>query len=365
MPASSISRSSRSVSNGARDPSRTCIASSTVRPPLRSAGRPRSRQRASAARPAVQRQVTMRRASPTITAMTRLAALLSCASLPPRLRPRAGFVRAARAEALAPARLAGAGRSPRRHPGAARLRRRGRPHLRGRRPRLVRPRHRRLRPRPARLRRQRRAATTGPAPTRSSATRSRCPAGSAPATRACRSSSSATPWAAASRSPRPPHGLDADALVLAGPAIAGGDALNPLYRTAARLAAAAAPERRWTGEGLIAIRPTDNPAAHRPRRRRPPPLRRPHEPRALRPRPAHGPRRRRRARASSTPTLVLMGAHDEVLRPAPGRARSPSASPAAPASSSTPTAGTGCSATSRPPRVWQDVGDFVLSAAQP
>ena len=54
------------------------------------------------------------------------------------------------------------------------------------------------------------------------------------------------------------QGLDADALVLAGPAIAGGEALNALYRTAARIAAAAAPERRWTGRGVIDIRPTDN-----------------------------------------------------------------------------------------------------------
>ena len=56
-------------------------------------------------------------------------------------------------------------------------------------------------------------------------------------------------------------GLDADALVLAGPAIAGGDALNPISRSAARALAAALPEERWTGRGLIAIHPTDNPAA--------------------------------------------------------------------------------------------------------
>jgi len=54
------------------------------------------------------------------------------------------------------------------------------------------------------------------------------------------------------------EGLDADALVLAAPAIWGGDALNPLHRLAAWAMAAAVPDRRFTGEGLVEIRPSDN-----------------------------------------------------------------------------------------------------------
>lgn len=54
------------------------------------------------------------------------------------------------------------------------------------------------------------------------------------------------------------HGLEADALVLAGPAIAGGPALSPIARTSARALAAIAPDRRWTGRGLVDIQPTDN-----------------------------------------------------------------------------------------------------------
>jgi len=54
------------------------------------------------------------------------------------------------------------------------------------------------------------------------------------------------------------HGLDADALVLAAPAIWGGDQLNPLHRLASWLAAAIVPERRFTGEGVVRIQASDN-----------------------------------------------------------------------------------------------------------
>ena len=53
------------------------------------------------------------------------------------------------------------------------------------------------------------------------------------------------------------EGMDADALVLAGPAIAGGDQLSPVLRAGAWALAAALPDRRWTGRNLK-LRPSDN-----------------------------------------------------------------------------------------------------------
>lgn len=110
------------------------------------------------------------------------------------------------------------------------------------------------------------------------------------------------------------RGLDADALVLAGPAIAGGDALNPMLRAGAWTMATLMPDRRWTGDGIVDISPTDNPDAIR---------------RALAdPRFIGDPSSRElwglvrimdmaaaAAPEIETPTLTLMGAHDEVLRP--------------------------------------------------
>ncbi|WP_200606671.1 alpha/beta fold hydrolase [Thermohalobaculum xanthum] len=54
------------------------------------------------------------------------------------------------------------------------------------------------------------------------------------------------------------QGLDADALVLAAPAIWGGSELNPAHRLAAWLAATTVPERRFSGEGLVRIQASDN-----------------------------------------------------------------------------------------------------------
>lgn len=50
----------------------------------------------------------------------------------------------------------------------------------------------------------------------------------------------------------------ADGLVLAAPAIWGGDALNPIHRAAAWLTAATVPERRISGRGIVRILPSDN-----------------------------------------------------------------------------------------------------------
>ena len=53
-------------------------------------------------------------------------------------------------------------------------------------------------------------------------------------------------------------GLDADALVLAAPAIWGGDEFNPFYRLAAWSVAAVMPERRFSGRGVVSVRASDN-----------------------------------------------------------------------------------------------------------
>ena len=109
-------------------------------------------------------------------------------------------------------------------------------------------------------------------------------------------------------------GLDADGLVLAGPAITGGDALSPLIRAGGRVFATVAPEKRWTGAGIVAIHPTDNPAAlvrvaSDPRHFADPSSRELYGLVRLMDRAAAA------APAVRIPTLVLTGAHDEVLRP--------------------------------------------------
>lgn len=54
------------------------------------------------------------------------------------------------------------------------------------------------------------------------------------------------------------HELNADGIVLAAPAIWGGDALNPLHRALAWVAAFVVPEKRFTGEGVVRIQASDN-----------------------------------------------------------------------------------------------------------
>ncbi len=158
-------------------------------------------------------------------------------------------------------------------------------------------------------------------------------------------------------------GLDADALVLAGPAIAGGDALSPLYRATARAVAAALPEKRWTGEGIVAIRPTDNPEALArvvadPRHFGDPSSRELYGLVQLMDRAAAA------APSVAIPTLTLMGARDEVLRPAqvrlieqriPGRA----------GFVLYPDGWHWLFRDLQAPRVWQEVGDFALSTERP
>lgn len=54
------------------------------------------------------------------------------------------------------------------------------------------------------------------------------------------------------------RGLEGDALVLAAPAIWGGEYLNPLQRLLAWTAAAVVPDHRFTGDGIVEIQATDN-----------------------------------------------------------------------------------------------------------
>ena len=51
---------------------------------------------------------------------------------------------------------------------------------------------------------------------------------------------------------------EADALILAAPAIWGGEALNPFHRALAWTAAAVAPDKRFSGRGVVRIQASDN-----------------------------------------------------------------------------------------------------------
>ena len=56
-------------------------------------------------------------------------------------------------------------------------------------------------------------------------------------------------------------GLEADALVLAAPAIAGGAEMSPVYRLGGWALGTFAPDRRFTGGDVVTLVPTDNPDA--------------------------------------------------------------------------------------------------------
>jgi len=121
----------------------------------------------------------------------------------------------------------------------------------------------------------------------------------------------------------------ADGLVLAAPAIWGGDALNPLHRVAAWVAAAAVPDRRFRGRGVVRIRPSDNIAALR-RLAADPLYLSPPSARELMGLVRVVDRAAAAAPASRLPALLLLGARDEIVpndrveavfatRPGPGR----------------------------------------------
>jgi alpha-beta hydrolase superfamily lysophospholipase len=158
------------------------------------------------------------------------------------------------------------------------------------------------------------------------------------------------------------EGMDADALVLAGPAIAGGPALSEVARGAAWTLAAALPDKRWTGQGFVHIRPTDNPEAIRrvladPRHFGDPSSRELFGLVRLMDRAAA------EAPRVAVPTLTLMGAHDEVLEPE----RVEAIAATIPGSVGTilyPDGWHWLFTDRQAARVWKDVGDFALGASR-
>lgn len=65
------------------------------------------------------------------------------------------------------------------------------------------------------------------------------------------------------------QGLAGEGIVLAAPAIWGGEYLNPIHRLLAWTAAVVVPDRRYTGRGIVKIRSTDNDEALRQMRKDP------------------------------------------------------------------------------------------------
>jgi alpha-beta hydrolase superfamily lysophospholipase len=159
------------------------------------------------------------------------------------------------------------------------------------------------------------------------------------------------------------RGLPADALVLAAPAIAGGDALNPLLRAGGTALAAAAPEHRWTGQGIVAIQPTDNMAALQRAVSDPWHFADPSSRELL------GLVRIMDLAAAAAPevripTLTLMGAHDEVLDPARVRLIAERI-PGSVGFLYYPDGWHWLFSDLQAPRVWKDVADFALSGHRP
>jgi len=157
-------------------------------------------------------------------------------------------------------------------------------------------------------------------------------------------------------------GLDADGLVLAGPAIAGGEALGEVTRSAARILAAALPERRWTGAGIVRIQPTDDlevlrAVAADPRHYGDPSSRELYGLVLLMDRAAEA------APAVHIPTVVLMGAHDQVLAPEAVE-RIARRIPGLTRYVLYPRGWHWLFRDRQSPRVWADVGDFALGVTR-
>jgi alpha-beta hydrolase superfamily lysophospholipase len=156
-------------------------------------------------------------------------------------------------------------------------------------------------------------------------------------------------------------GMDADGLVLAGPAIAGGDTLNPIRRAGAWTLAKALPDRRWTGEGIVRIRVSDNEDALARARADPRHFGDPSS------RELHGlvqlmDRAAAAAPSVDIPTLTLMGSRDQVLRPEAVR-RIADRIPGSAGFIEYPEGWHWLFRDRQGPKVWSDVADFVLSAA--
>jgi alpha-beta hydrolase superfamily lysophospholipase len=159
------------------------------------------------------------------------------------------------------------------------------------------------------------------------------------------------------------QGMPADGLVLVGPAIVGGAALNPFLRAGGWTMATLAPERRWTGDGVVEIMPTDNIEALR---------RAVEDPRhfgTASSRELYGlvqvmDRATAAAPLVEIPTLTLMGVHDEVLAP-PAVQRVHETIPGARDFILYPDGWHWLLVDQQAARVWRDVGDFVLSLPAP
>lgn len=108
------------------------------------------------------------------------------------------------------------------------------------------------------------------------------------------------------------RGARADGLVLAAPAIWGGDNLNPFYRLFAWAAALAAPERRYTGRGIVRIQASDNIPVLKALGRDPLYLR-PPSARELMGLVRIVDRAEAAAPRAALPTLMLLGAKDQIV----------------------------------------------------
>jgi alpha-beta hydrolase superfamily lysophospholipase len=152
-----------------------------------------------------------------------------------------------------------------------------------------------------------------------------------------------------------------DALVLAAPAIAGGEAVSAAARAALWTLAAAAPDTRWTGRGVVEIQASDD--IDMLRRLAADPLR------------INAPSGREllglvrvmdRARAAAPqagrPALVLIGARDEVIDPAAMEAAATVLAPAADIRRY-PEGWHMLFRDLQKETVWQDVQDWALAAA--
>ncbi|MEM1428442.1 MAG: alpha/beta fold hydrolase [Pseudomonadota bacterium] len=156
------------------------------------------------------------------------------------------------------------------------------------------------------------------------------------------------------------EGLQADALVLAAPAIAGGRQLSPVLRAGGWTLGAFAPNRRFTGEGVVSLQPSDNIDAMR----------------AASASPWHyadasgrelwglvrvSDRAARAAARVKVPTLTLMGAKDEYIPRGAVEAVHRSI-PGARAFVVYPEGWHWLFRDLQAPAVWNDVRDFALSA---
>jgi acylglycerol lipase len=158
------------------------------------------------------------------------------------------------------------------------------------------------------------------------------------------------------------HGLEADALVLSGPAIAGGVAVSPVLRAGGWALANTLPDRRWTGGGVVSIRPTDNLDALIDASRNP------YAYGSASSRELYGLLRLMdRAAAAAphvrTPTLTLIGANDGITRPDGIRAVA-TRIPGLVQIVEYPEGWHWLFRDLQAERVWADVAAFVLSAAR-